>query len=234
MMKDLFFDLDHTLWDFEKNSREALAEGYDQINLNSRGVGSIEDYIEEYERANAWCWLEYRDGRMEKAELRGRRFTLALKKWGLEHDAELGESLGSHYVETSPYKTHLVKDALEVVKEFFERGHKLVMLTNGFEEVQHIKVERCGLSPFFKSVLTSDALGVKKPNAGIFKLALELSNSSAENAVMLGDSLESDIIGAREAGWGQVYYNPLKIEHNEEVLFEVSDLISILELPLSK
>jgi putative hydrolase of the HAD superfamily len=233
-MKDLFFDLDHTLWDFEKNSREALAEGYDQINLNSRGVCSLEDYISEYEIANAWCWAEYRDGRMDKSELRGRRFTLALKKWGLDNDVTLGEILGSHYVETSPYKTHLVKDALEVVKEFFERGHKLVMLTNGFEEVQHIKVERCGLAPFFNSVLTSDALGVKKPNAGIFKLALELSHSSSENAVMLGDSLESDIIGAREAGWGQVYYNPLKIEHNEEVLYEVSDLISILELPLSK
>ena len=151
-MKDLFFDLDHTLWDFEKNSREALAEGYDQINLNSRGVCSLEDYISEYEIANAWCWAEYRDGRMDKAELRGRRFTLALKKWGLDNDVTLGESLGSHYVETSPYKTHLVKDALEVVKEFFERGHKLVMLTNGFEEVQHIKVERCGLAPFFNSV----------------------------------------------------------------------------------
>lgn len=234
MMKDLFFDLDHTLWDFEKNSREALSEGYHHLKLNSLGVGSIEEYIQEYERSNAWCWGEYRDGRMDKAELRGRRFSLALKKWKVEHDIELGESLGSHYVRTSPYKTHLVNGALDVVKMLFERGHKLVMLTNGFEEVQHIKVERCGLSPFFESVLTSDALGVKKPNAGIFKFALDLSNSSAANAVMIGDSLESDIIGARDAGWGQVYYNPLKIEHCEEVLHEVSDLYSILELPLRK
>jgi len=233
-MKDLFFDLDHTLWDFEKNSREALTEGYNEINLRSKGVDTIEEYISEYESANDWCWGEYREGRMDKAELRGRRFSLAMKKWGLDKDTELGERLGTHYVDTSPFKTHLVKDALEVVKELYERGHKLVMLTNGFEEVQHIKVERCGLSPYFESVLTSDALGIKKPDVGIFNLALKKSNSTAKDAVMLGDSLESDIIGARNAGWGQVYYNPLNIKHSEEVLYEVNDLKSILGLPLSE
>jgi len=233
-MKDLFFDLDHTLWDFEKNSREALAEGYDFIDLTSFGVSSFEDYLQEYEKANDWCWGEYREGRMDKDELRGKRFSLALKKWGLEHDLQLGNRLGSHYVNTSPHKTHLVKDALKVVKELSERGHKLVILTNGFEEVQHLKVDKCGLSPYFDSILTSDALGIKKPHRGIFTLALELSHSSANNAVMLGDSLQADIVGGRDAGWGQVYYNPLQIKHHEDVQHEVSDLISILDLPLRK
>ena len=233
-MKDLFFDLDHTLWDFERNSVEALREGFEEISLSSFGIESVEEYISTYKKANAWCWGEYQSGRMDKAELRWRRFSMTLEHWGLEKDAVLGDRLGSHYVETSPYKTHLVKDALKVVTDLYERGHRLIMLTNGFEEVQHIKVTQCGLDPFFETVLTSDALGVKKPHQEIFNLALKETDSKRENAIMLGDSLEADIIGAREAGWGQVYYNPQSIPHNEIVLHEVVDLISILDLPLRK
>lgn len=231
-MKDLFFDLDHTLWDFEKNSTEALKEGFEELSLSSYGVESAEDYISNYKNANAWCWGEYQAGRMNKTELRWRRFSMTLANWGLEKDSLLGQRLGSHYVETSPYKTHLVKDALRVVRDLYERGHRLIMLTNGFEEVQHIKVRQCGLEPFFENVLTSDALGVKKPHPEIFNLALKKTNSKVENAIMLGDSLESDIIGARDAGWGQVFYNPKCIPHDEDVLHEVKDLISILDLPL--
>ena len=233
-MKDLFFDLDHTLWDFERNSVEALREGFEEISLSSFGIESVEEYISTYKKANAWCWGEYQSGRMDKAELRWRRFSMTLEHWGLEKDAVLGDRLGSHYVETSPYKTHLVKDALKVVTDLHERGHRLIMLTNGFEEVQHIKVTQCGLDPFFETVLTSDALGVKKPHQEIFNLALKETDSKRENAIMLGDSLEADIIGARDAGWGQVYYNPQSIPHNEMVLHEVVDLISILDLPLRK
>jgi putative hydrolase of the HAD superfamily len=233
-MKDLFFDLDHTLWDFERNSVEALREGFDEISLPSFGIESVEEYISKYKIANAWCWAEYQAGRMNKAELRWRRFSMTLENWGLENDTLLGGRLGSHYVETSPYKTHLVKDAMKVVTDLYDRGHRLIMLTNGFEEVQHIKVKQCGLEPFFETVLTSDALGVKKPHREIFNLALKETDSKREDAIMLGDSLEADIIGAREAGWGQVYYNPQSIPHNEIVLHEVVDLISILDLPLRK
>ena len=115
-MKDLFFDLDHTLWDFERNSVEALREGYDEISLSSFGIESVEEYISKYKKSNAWCWAEYQAGRMDKAELRWRRFAMTLEYWGLENNAVLGDRLGSHYVETSPYKTHLVKDALKEIK----------------------------------------------------------------------------------------------------------------------
>ena len=233
-MKDLFFDLDHTLWDFEKNSMEALREGYEEMSLSAFGIESVDEYISKYKKANVWCWGEYQAGRMNKAELRWRRFSMTLENWGLENNSVLGGRLGSHYVETSPYKTYLVKDALKVVTDLYERGHRLIMLTNGFEEVQHIKVKQCGLEPFFETVLTSDALGVKKPHIEIFNLALKKTDSKREDAIMLGDSLESDIVGAREAGWGQVYYNPFCVSHDEVVLHEVRDLISILDLPLRK
>ena len=85
----LFRDLDHTLWDFKKNSREALREGYEAFDLRNLGVGEVEEYISAYETSNDWCWREYREGRMEKSELRGRRFEMAMEPWGLQNDAVL-------------------------------------------------------------------------------------------------------------------------------------------------
>jgi len=232
-MQTLFFDLDHTLWDFEKNSREALTEGYDVLNLAAEGVGELKKYISSYEQANNWCWAEYRAGRIQKEQLRGLRFALAMEPWGLSENKELGEKLGKHYIETSPFKTNLIEGTVEVLEELKSRGHRMLILTNGFEEVQHLKVERCGLAKFFDEVYTSDALGFKKPNPLAFQLALEMASEQAENVTMLGDSLEADIIGAREAGWGQVYFNPQGTPHTEEIQHEVKSLVEILDIVLN-
>jgi putative hydrolase of the HAD superfamily len=232
-MRTLFFDLDHTLWDFEKNSREALTEGYEVLNLAAEGVGELNEYIKVYEAANDWCWGEYRAGRLQKEQLRGMRFSLAMKPWGLSDNKELGERLGTHYIETSPFKTNMIDGTVDVLEELHSRGHRMLILTNGFEEVQHLKVERCGLGKFFDEVYTSDFLGYKKPHPQIFQLALEKSGESLEDVTMLGDSLEADIIGAREAGWGQVYFNPKGTPHTEKVQHEVKTLVEILDIVLN-
>jgi len=231
-MKDIFFDLDHTLWDFKKNSREALTEGYAELGLNDLGVGTLQEYITSYESANNWCWGEYREGRMEKEELRGRRFSMALSPWKIDNAGGIGEKLGAHYISTSPFKTHLIAGSIEVLDELIRRGHRMFILTNGFEEVQHHKVERSGLSSYFQLVLTSDALGYKKPNPKIFNLALQKTGSIAENTLIIGDSLEADIVGAREAGWGQIYFNPDSILHSEKVEHEIKTLAEILDIDL--
>ena len=172
-MKVLFWDLDHTLWDFKKNSREALAEGYAEFNLDTYGISDVEQYIESYEKANSWCWKEYREGRMEKSELRGRRFKMAMEPWSLSSDLDLGEKLGQHYIQTSPLKTNLFEGSIEVLTELKKRGHRMVILTNGFDEVQHIKVEKSGLAKFFEQIITSDSIGFKKPHPQAFKISLE-------------------------------------------------------------
>jgi|TARA_B110000116_G_scaffold272152_1_gene295449 putative hydrolase of the HAD superfamily len=231
-MKDIFFDLDHTLWDFKKNSREALSEGYSELGLRNLGVGTLKEYITSYESANNWCWGEYREGRMEKEELRGRRFFMALAPWKIDAAEEIAKKLGAHYIATSPFKTHLIAGSLEVLDELSIRGHKMYILTNGFEEVQHHKVERSGLSSYFQMVLTSDALGYKKPNPKIFDLALEKTRSRAENTLIIGDSLEADVVGAREAGWGQIYFNPDSTPHLEKVEYEIKTLAEILDIDL--
>lgn len=231
-MKVLFWDLDHTLWDFQTNSREALSEGYEEFNLASYGVGEVDEYIESYEKANTWCWKEYREGRMEKAELRGRRFKMAMEPWGLSDDLDLGEKLGQHYIETSPYKTNLFEGSIEVLTELQNRGHRMVILTNGFDEVQYIKVEKSGLSEFFEFVITSDSMGYKKPHPKAFGLALEKAGVHAQDVVMIGDNLEADILGAKAVGIGQIFFNPHNVPHGEEVDYEVEKLSEILDIAL--
>ena len=231
-MKMLFWDLDHTLWDFKKNSREALSEGYIEFNLSALGVGDIDLYINSYETANAWCWKEYREGRMEKSELRGKRFKMAMEPWGLGENQELGEKLGQHYIKTSPFKTNLFDGSIEVLTELKNRGHSMVILTNGFDEVQHIKVEKSGLSSFFDQIITSDSMGYKKPHPMAFGLALERVGVEAKDVIMIGDNLEADILGAKAVGIGQIYFNPYSQPHNEEIDYEVKSLRDILGIAL--
>ena len=231
-MKVLFWDLDHTLWDFKKNSREALAEGYDEFNLDTYGISDVEQYIESYEKANSWCWKEYREGRMEKSELRGRRFKMAMEPWGLSSDLDLSEKLGQHYIQSSPFKTNLFEGSIEVLTELKKRGHRMVILTNGFDEVQYIKVDKSGLAKFFEQIITSDSIGFKKPHPQAFQISLEKVGVDAKDVVMIGDDLEADILGAKSVGLGQIFFNPYSHSHNETVDYEVKTLSEILSIAL--
>jgi putative hydrolase of the HAD superfamily len=205
----LFFDLDHTLWDFETNSRLALRAGHEAVGLLEHGISDVTRWIEEYEVANEWCWAEYRDGRMDKETLRSERFRLAMHRMGVQVPAEVARRLGEHYIETSPHQTALIEGTLEVLEELASKGHVMWLLTNGFDEVQHIKVENSGLKPFFQDVYTSDSLGVKKPDARAFERAAKRAGVSMDaGVVMVGDSWESDVQGAQNVGWRGVHFNP--------------------------
>ena len=141
----LFFDLDHTLWDFETNSRKALRLGYDALKLKDVGVDDVDAWIAAYEKANDWCWEAYRQGKMDKETLRGERFRLGMKALGLACPPALAEDLGAHYIETSPYQTALIPGTHQLLQTLKQRGHRMWILTNGFEEVQHIKMSNCRL-----------------------------------------------------------------------------------------
>ncbi len=230
--RPLFFDLDHTLWDFETNSRLALRLGHEAMGLSGMGVPSVEDWIASYEKANDWCWAEFRAGRMDKATLRAERFRLAFEGLDVSVEAGVCERLGEHYIETSPMQTALMDGALEVLEALKDRGHRMVILTNGFEEVQHIKVDNSGLSGFFSGVYTSDFLGVKKPNPKAFELAAEAAGISMNGGiVMIGDSIESDINGAQSVGWDAVHFN-LDGPLYDDAWHSIRHLHELLELPL--
>ena len=232
MSTALFFDLDHTLWDFEANSRRALRRGHEDLDLKGHGVTDVDAWIACYETANEWCWSEFRHGRMDKETLRGTRFRLALERVGGHASPELAERLGQHYLETSPLQTGLVEGALELLEGLKARGHDMWLLTNGFDEVQHLKVARSGLEKYFHDVFTSDALGVKKPDPRAFHGSLERAGLKATvPAIMVGDSLESDVLGAQNVGWKAIHYNP-EGPQASEAWRTVRRLVDVLDLPL--
>ena len=235
---DLFFDLDRTLWDFDRNSREALEEIFVEIaQPRLPEHASAAEFIPVYEVENEKCWKAYREGQLTKDELRPLRFRNAMNGLGIpdfEGMDALAEAMGTAYVERAPYRTALFDGAVEVCEALKERGHRMFILTNGFEEVQHIKVERSGLEPFFDGVFTSDALGHKKPHPACFRKGLERAGSSAVRALMIGDDMECDVHGALKAGWDAIHFDPHRTATAAATAKSIHSLHALLELDLNQ
>lgn len=227
--KHIFFDLDHTLWDFDANSKEALSEIYEEFKLASKGVGDMDEYLERYKAINNECWSLYRVGEMPKEVLRTERFRRTLKIYDVE-DQELVEQLASEYLRISPIKTNLIDGTIDVLEYLKAKDYPLHILTNGFEEVQHIKMDRSGLRPYFEYVITSEQVGVKKPDERAFLEAASIAKADRNTAAMIGDNLEVDVLGAKRVGIKEVFFNPHKIDHQEDILHEVHHLTELKNL----
>jgi putative hydrolase of the HAD superfamily len=204
---DIFFDLDHTLWDFEANSREALADLFEAFDLRAAGITDEAQFVADYEVHNAECWALHRAGSMHRDVLRVERFSRTLRTFGID-DAVIAEQLATAYVDISPSKTRLMPGSLEVLDYIQTRGHRLHILTNGFREVQHRKLEGSGLRSYFDGVFTSEEIGVGKPHPEAFLRALAHVKAHPSSAWMIGDSLEADIHGAEQVGLTTVLYHP--------------------------
>ena len=236
MLADLFFDLDRTLWDFDANSKDALREIYLELALPglSKAV-DVEDFISVYEVENERCWEAYRQGQMTQSELRPLRFRRTIEQLGIPeplHLNQLADEMGEAYVQRAPYRKQLIEGAVEVCHRLKEKGHRMFILTNGFEEVQHIKMEHSGLSRFFDAVYTSDAIGHKKPKREAFEAVLHRTQSSARQAIMIGDDLECDVWGAKSAGWRQIHFDPSDDITTPGVWHRIQHLEELLEYPL--
>ena len=229
MYKHLFFDLDRTLWDFEKNSHEVLTDLYHKYKLISIGVSCPSQFITRYKINNERLWDLYRQNKIEKAKLRTERFRITLHEFGIT-DTKLATFFGNDYVEHCPKKTHLfpfVHSTLNYLKD----RYYLHIITNGFEEVQYEKLENCNLIDYFDQIITSEQVGFKKPSAEIFKFSLVKAFARPSDSLMIGDDLFADIYGAREAGINQVFFNPnsLPIE-DTNITHEISCLSELEEI----
>lgn len=205
-IKHIFFDLDKTLWDFESNSRSALAELYEKYQLAVRGIHDFELFFQVYSQVNDQCWEMYRKNLINKEYLRHQRFFLTLKKFGVE-SRSLAKAIGKDYVEISPTKTALVSGAKEILEHLHKR-YSLHIITNGFEEVQHQKLKNTGIDHYFQEVITSERAGRRKPDPAIFQFAMKKTGASPNESLMIGDDLEIDILGARNNGWQTIWFNP--------------------------
>ncbi|MDR2937658.1 MAG: YjjG family noncanonical pyrimidine nucleotidase [Prevotellaceae bacterium] len=203
----VFFDLDRTLWDFEKNSEQTLREMYEQYSLLSLQFVDIQEFIRIYKRINELMWSEYHRGNITKEQLRHQRFYQTLKAKNIDN-SDLADKLDAQYISESPKKTVLMPQARETLEYLKQKNYHLHIITNGFNEVQFVKLRSCAIDNFFDSVTTSEAACSQKPNARIFEYAMQPLHTQKSSCIMVGDDWENDIVGAKNFGCAQVFYNP--------------------------
>ncbi len=223
----LFFDLDHTLWDFTTNSRTTLAELHSHHRLADRGIQDTEAFVAAYERINALLWAELSKGRIPKEVLRVLRFRRVLQHFGVA-DGRLAAAMSADYLAHCPLKPGLMPGARELLAEL-EGRYRLHIITNGFEEVQRVKLASSGIAAHFDVVITSERAGAPKPHPRIFQEALHRSGAAADNCLMIGDSADADMAGARCAGWDHVHFHA-EAEPDPGATYRVAHLSDLLPI----
>ncbi len=197
---DVFFDLDHTLWDFDKNS----ALTFDKIfKLNNIEV-KLQDFLNHYEGINQNYWKLFREEKIDKDTLRFGRLNDAFLAIGEKVSKEVIVKLSDDYMTYLSTFNHLFDDTIEILN-YLQPKYKLHIITNGFEEVQHKKLIRSNIHKFFKTVTNSETAGVKKPNPIIFNVAIEQAKVKVKNSIMIGDNYEADILGAQNIGMDVIF-----------------------------
>lgn len=202
--RHLFFDLDHTLWDFTANSRDTLAELHAEFDLERDGVTDARSFIEVYEEVNRELWGQYETGRLPKEVMRVLRFRSTLQHFGAVRRG-VAERLSREYLERCPMRTKLHDGARELLAAL-QPHYRLHIITNGFEEVQHVKLRNSGIEDLFTAVITSESAGASKPSPVIFEHARRKAGALAAESLMVGDNAISDMLGARQAGWDQAHF----------------------------
>ncbi|MGB5236179.1 MAG: YjjG family noncanonical pyrimidine nucleotidase [Flavobacteriaceae bacterium] len=205
---DVFFDLDHTLWDFEKNSRLTFIKIFETNGIDQ----DIDDFLTVYVPLNLQYWKLYREERITKKALRYERLRKAFDAISYEVDDQTIQLLSEQYIESLSSFNHLIPNTREVL-DYLKPTYRLHIITNGFKEIQEKKLKGSKIYDYFDQVVNSEMAGVKKPNPGIFKLALKMANTEAGRSLMIGDNIEADILGARAAGLKTLHFNA----HNEPV-----------------
>lgn len=227
-IKHVFFDLDRTLWDFDKNSHDELTHLFDKYKLHQKGISLVEEFIKVYKQINEECWARYRNNELSKEKLRSERFFNTLEYFGV-YDEQLAQQIGGDYISNSPMRTALFPNTFELL-DYLESKYQLHIITNGFEEVQHIKLRQSKLEKYFNEIITSEKVGVKKPHPDVFRYSTETVGVKPEESVMIGDDLAVDVVGALQFGMKAIYFNPHKVEHSVPVLADVQDLLQIKEV----
>jgi YjjG family noncanonical pyrimidine nucleotidase len=208
----IFFDLDHTLWDFDVNSSLA----FETIFKKDHPTIQITDFIEKYIPINQACWKLYQYDKITHDELRYNRLKHTFD--ALEYfvsDAQI-ESIAHDYIQLLPENNHLFDGTIEVL-EYLGKKYKLHIITNGFADVQYKKINNSNIAGFFKTITNSEMAGVKKPNPIIFEHALNLAKAKKENSLMIGDCMEADVQGALDAGLDAIFFNVKNIEAKQNI-----------------
>ncbi len=209
---DIFFDLDHTLWDFEKNSALAFQTIFEKHKLNL----NLDSFLVHYVPTNLKYWKLYRDEKISQEGLRYYRLKEVFDLMQETVQDEVIHLLAQEYIHYLPQYNHLYEGAVEVLDYLYPK-YKLHIITNGFQTVQAGKLKNSNIEHYFQTITNSEMAGVKKPNPLIFEFALDLAKVTKVQSIMIGDSLEADVEGALNAGLDAIFFNEFNVETNPEI-----------------
>jgi putative hydrolase of the HAD superfamily len=210
--RHIFFDFDHTLWDFEKNSSEAITELVDHFELHDT-ITSLSDFLDQYQAINLTYWDRYNRGEIDKHAVRYGRFYDLFSAYGITDHIQFSEQFADKYLELAPTKKNIFPYTHEVLT-YLRTKYKIHLITNGFKEVLAVKMAHTGLHDYFDVITCSEDVGVNKPHPKIFQCALENAGALASESLMIGDSFEADIEGAEKSGIKAIHFNPKKLPFN--------------------
>ena len=220
---DIFFDLDHTLWDFDKNSEITYKIIFNKLNIDV----SLGAFLKEYKGINKNLWKLFREELIDKETLRYRRLKETFTKINIELPDELLFKIAHEYIYHLSKQIHLLDGTIALL-EYLSPKYTLHIITNGFAEVQEGKLNNTNLAAYFEVIVNSEMAGVKKPNPIIFEKAITLANVSKENSLMIGDCFEADVLGALNFGMDAICYN----YHKEDLPNHIKQVNNLEELML--
>ena len=218
---DVFFDLDHTLWDFDKNSALAFEKIF---KINVLDVDS-QQFLRHYEPINLAYWKLYREEKIDKESLRFGRLNDAFLAINVKLDREVIYKLSEDYITHLTTFNHLFENTIEIL-DYLRLKYNLHIITNGFKEVQHRKLSQSNIDHYFKTVTNSEMVGVKKPNPQIFNYAIDLAKTNVNQSIMIGDNYEADILGAHNVGMDTIFFN-MKNQNVDSDIKQIDNLIHL-------
>jgi putative hydrolase of the HAD superfamily len=207
--KDLFFDLDHTIWDFETNSKETIQELYTTHRLAELGIVDFDGFYNTYSAHNHRLWDRYTKGFIKQEELRWKRVYLSLLDFKVANEP-LAKEMSQAYLEILPNKKHLFPYTIEILEYLKQKDYKMHLITNGFESVQFKKIKNSGIADYFTEVITSEASNSLKPQKEIFEYALKNAKATVAESIMIGDNESADIQGGINIGMDTIFVNHIQ------------------------
>lgn len=227
--KHLFFDLDHTLWDFDRNSAESLDELYDTFQLADAGIASAEEFSRHFIAINRKLWADFDKNLITHSYIREHRFPMVFRSLGIDESA-VDADLNAEYLRLLPRKPHLLESARELL-DYLKDRYTMHIITNGFAEIQAVKMDSSEIAHYFTYVVTSENANAKKPDPLVFQYALNISGASVAESLMIGDNYEADILGAKSVGLDTVFYNQKGLIVDDQPTYDIrhwKELMAIL------
>ncbi len=219
----LFFDLDHTLWDFERNAHDCLIEMHNHFRLKELGVEEADTFFEKFSEANKYYWDLLERKKITSDYIRKNRFKTALSKLGVSIDESFSLKMNEVFIQLLPHKKQLIEGTIEIL-DYLKPKYQLHIISNGYSDMQMQKMRSSEIDHYFIEVITNEKANALKPEKAIFDYALNCANASFSGSLMIGDNYEADIKGAINANFDTVFYNPERKETIEKPTYDIFHL----------